>query len=139
MAKLGRLLASVGAVALFAVQLSCDQSVYHPDEIRVEKTFQSIAIGITEADLTKQLGEPIGRIIFDPARGTFQYFVSTDPTSIEEFRTFDAIKDSRHSELRFLPVGTRGNTILVFVKGTVHGYFYFGKAGRLEDKVVVVS
>lgn len=139
MGKLDHWLASIGVVALFAVQLSCEEAVYHSDEIQVEKAFRSIANGITEADLTKQLGEPTGRIAFDPGRGTFQYSVTTKPTSVQEFRTLDEIKDSPHSELRFLRVSARGNTILVFVKGTVHGYFYFGDGGRLEEKVVVVS
>ena len=139
MTKLGHLLASIGVVALLAAQLSCEESVYHPDEIQIERTFRSIANGITESDLTKQLGEPTGRIVFDPARGTFQYSRTTNPTLVQEFRTLDEVKDSPHSELRFLRVSARGNTILVFVKGTVYGYFYFGEAGHLEDKVVVVS
>lgn len=139
MAKLGHWLASFGVVALLAVQLSCKESVYHSDEIQVEKTFRSVANGIAEADLITQLGEPTGRIAFNPARGTFQYSATTDPTSVQEFRTLDEVKNSPHSELRFLRARARTNTILIFVQGTVHGYFYFGETGRLEDKIVVVS
>jgi hypothetical protein len=139
MGKLGRLLARLGIVALVAVLLSCDEAVYHPDEIQAQKKFQSIVVGITEEDLKKQLGEPIGRIAFDQARGTYQYFVSTNPTPVAEFSTLDAINDSHPPELRFLPTGKRSNKILVFQNGTVHGYFYFGQAGRLEEKAVVVS
>jgi len=140
MAKSGHVLASIGVVALLAGQLSCDELLYDPEEIRAEKTFQSIANGITEIDLTAQLGEPVGRISSDLVHGTFHYSVSTNPTTVEEFRTLDALKDSSHSELRFLRTGVRGaGTILIFLKATVHGYFYFGKDGRLEAKVVVVS
>lgn len=139
MAKLDHRIAGIGVVALLAVQLSCEEALYHSDEIQVEKTFQSIANGITEADLTKQLGEPTGRIAFDPGRGTFRYSVTGKPTSVQEFRTLDEVKNSSHSELRFLRVSARVDTIVVFVKGTVHGYFYFGKTGHLEDKVIVVS
>ncbi len=139
MAKLVHWLASLGVVALLAVQVSCEELVYHSDEIKSEKTFRSIANGIVEADLIKQLGEPTGRITFDPARGTFQYITTADPTSVQEFRTLDEVRKSPHSELRFLRASARTNTILVFIKGTVHGYFYFGETGRLEDKIVVVS
>lgn len=139
MGKLGRILAGIGAIALVAILLSCDGAVYHPDEIRTQKKFQSIAAGITEEDLTKQLGKPTGRIVFEQVRGTYQYFSSTNPTPFAEFRTLDTTDDSRPSELRQLPTGKRGNKILVFVDGTVHGYFYFGQSDRLEDKAVVVS
>ena len=139
MGKLGRLLASIGAIALVAILLSCDGAVYHPDEILAQKKFQSIVAGITEEDLKKQLGEPMGRIVFEQARGTYQYFTSSNPTPVAEFRTLDAIDDSRLSELRLLPTGKRGNKILVFLDGTVNGYFYFWQTGRLEDKAIVVS
>lgn len=139
MIKLDHWLVTIGVVVLLAAQLSCEELVYHPDEIQIEKTFRSIVNGSTEADLTKQLGEPTGRIVFDPARGIFRYSATTDPASVQEFRTLDEVKNSPHSELRFLRASALTNTILVFVKGTVHGYFYFGETGRLEDKIVVVS
>lgn len=41
--------------------------------------------------------------------------------------------------LSLLATSRQAHKILVFVDGTVHGYFYFGKAGILEDKAVVVS
>lgn len=124
-AKLVFWLASFGVVALLAVQVSCEELVYHSDEIKAEKTFRTIANGIVEADLIKQLGEPTGRITFDPARGTFQYTTIAEPTSVQEFRTFDEARKYTYSELRFLRASVRTNTILVFIEGTVHGYFYF--------------
>ena len=139
MAKLGNLLVSIVIMALGAGLLSCDEVFYHPDEIRAEKRFQSITIGSTEEDLKKQLGEPNGRIVFDQARETYRYLTVSNPTTATEFRTLDAIRNSNPSELRFLPVSKKGHKILVFIDGTVHGYFYFGEAGQLEDKVVVVS
>ncbi|MEQ1847683.1 MAG: hypothetical protein ABL983_19120, partial [Nitrospira sp.] len=75
--SVGRLLAVVCAMFVGALLLACDTAVYHPEEIRAQKKFQSIVAGITEEDLKKQLGEPKGRIAFDQARGTYQYFEAT--------------------------------------------------------------
>ncbi len=134
-----RLFAVVGAVFVGALLLACDSAVYHPDEIRAQKKFQSIVAGITEEDLKTQLGEPVGLIVFDQTRGTYQYLASTKPSPAAEFRTLDAITSSHPAEIRLLPTSKHGDRILVFVDGTVYGYFYFGKTGRLKDKAVVVS
>ncbi|MBX3235888.1 MAG: hypothetical protein KF814_07035 [Nitrospiraceae bacterium] len=129
----------VCAAFLCALLLACDTAVYHPDEIRAQKKFQSIVAGITEEELKKQLGQPLGHIAFDQTRGIYQYFTSIRQSTAVEFRTLSSINNSHPSELRLLPTGKHANKILVFVDGTVHGYFYFGQNGRLEDKAVVVS
>ncbi|MCW5796621.1 MAG: hypothetical protein KIS97_19975 [Nitrospira sp.] len=139
MVKLPHFLASIGVVFVFAMLLSCDGTVYLPDEVKAQKKFQSIAAGITEEELKKQLGEPTGRIVFEQEHGIYQYFASSNSAPVAEFRTLETLGDSRPSELRLLPTGKRGSKILVFVDGTVHGYFYFGPTGLLEDKAVVVS
>ena len=139
MTNVGRLFAGIGTVVGVAMLLSCDEAVYHPDEIRAEKKFKAIAIGITEEALTKQLGEPKGRLVFDKARGTYQYFTSSNSTPLLEFRLQDQINDTSPPELRLLPRNKRAERILVFVDGTVYGYYYFGQSERVEDKVVLVS
>lgn len=123
-----------------ALLLSCtDEAVYHPEEIRAQKKFTSIAIGSTEEDLKKQLGEPTGRVVFNKARGTYQYFRSSTDTPVVEFRPHNPINDTYPPELRLLPGDKRADKILVFVDGTVYGYFYFDQSNHLEDKVVLVS
>jgi hypothetical protein len=125
---------------LLAVSLlACDTAVYHPDEIRAEKQFKAIPAGTTEENLISQLGTPIGRIVFHKARGTYQYFSSSSNVLLFEFQSHDQIGESFPPELRMLPSKKRSQRILVFIDGTVAGYFYIGDSGRVEDKVVVVS
>lgn len=138
-ANAGRCLATVAAVFMGALLLACDTAVYHPDEIHAQKKFQSIVAGLTEEEIRKQLGEPLGYLVFDQTRGTYQYFTLQNPSPAAEFRSLDAITNAHPSELRLLPRSRHAHKILVFVDGTVHGYFYFGKAGLLEDTAVVVS
>jgi hypothetical protein len=139
MTKAGRCLAAVAVVFMSVLLLACDTAVYHPDEIRAQKKFQSIVAGLTEEELRKQLGEPLGYLVFDQTRGTYQYFTLQSSSPAAEFRSLDAITNVHPSELRLLATSRQAHKILVFVDGTVHGYFYFGKAGILEDKAVVVS
>ena len=139
MTKLCSLCTCLTTLALVALQVSCDDLIYHPDEISAEKKFKSITISSTEEDIKRQLGEPKGRIVCDRTHNTYQYFTSANPLAVAQHHTFDALIVSHPQELRFLPTGKRCTKILVYLDATVHAYFYLGQDGRVEDSVVEMS
>lgn len=139
MTKLCSLGTCLTTLALVSLQVSCDDLIYHPDEISAEKKFNSITIGSTEEDIKRQLGEPKGRIVCDKTHNTYQYFTSANPIAVAQHHTLDALTASHPQELRFLPSEKGCTKILVYLDATVHAYLYLGQDGRLEDRVIVIS
>jgi uncharacterized membrane protein YsdA (DUF1294 family) len=131
-------------VLLLIALTACDQVIYLPDEIKAEKEFLAVSVGITEHELKRQLGEPMG-IIVGMEKGRYKYTKplegpvepSKGPLELEFY--IDKFQGKSTPELRFLSNVDQGQRIFVYLSGTVHGYFYFDEGGRLIKKYATIS
>ncbi|TKB57706.1 MAG: hypothetical protein E8D49_13185 [Nitrospira sp.] len=126
------------SLLLFLIALTaCDQGVYLPDEIKAEKEFLAVSVGVTEHELKRQLGEPMG-IVVGMEKGRYKYTKPLEGSLELEFY-IDKFHGKSTPELRFLSNVDQGQRILVYLSGTVHGYFYFDAGGRLIKKEATIS
>lgn len=136
--------AKVWLVLLLVAVTACDQVIYLPDEIKAQKEFLAVSIGINEQELKRQLGEPMGIIIgmekerykyTKPLEGPLE--PSKSPLELEFY--IDKFHGKSTPELRFLSNVDQGQRVFVYLSGTVHGYFYFDAGGRLIKKEAAIN
>ena len=133
------------SLLLFLIELTaCDQGIYLPDEIKAEKEFLAVSVGITEHELKRQLGEPMG-VVVGMEKGRYKYTKplegplepSKGPLELELY--IDKFHGKSTPELRFLSNVDQGQRISVYLSGTVHGYFYLDEGARLIKKYATIS
>jgi hypothetical protein len=125
---------------LLAGPIACTDEVgFHPEEIRLQKKFLAVPLGITESQLEVELGKPIGRIVYDHSKRRYVYAEQEENKRLVEIDSgfFGSSTDIPAADF-FVPRDSSENT-LVYNEATVFGYFYFSKNGQLVDKKVVIS
>ena len=127
-------------VALFlSGPISCDEMVFHADELRLERTFLAVPLGITEGQLEVELGKPIGRIVYDYSKRSYVY---AEREGKKRRVTIDSSFFGSLTEIPaadFFVARDPSETTLVYNEATVFGYFYFSPNGQLVDKKVIIS
>jgi hypothetical protein len=127
------------SIALIAVPLSaCDDLVYVPGEIEARNRYEAVAVGTREADLRARLGVPecLVALSGDPA-GTIELRCpESGPAKIGDEET---IRSGSPTWIAVMPLPEPGTRLLVYVDGTVYGYFTVDAAGVVTKVEAIVS
>lgn len=121
--------------------VSCEEAVFHREELAAKKKFATISVGAASADVIAQLGDPLG-IIEVKQNEKAVYESRTNQKSIDlDFSA--SSRDGWPIEIRLsprvLPTKLGFIRVLVYSEGTVHAYYFQGGDGRIKLVDVVIS
>jgi hypothetical protein len=135
---MGKFLIFQAALLLLGL-VACDELVFQPDELRLQKQYLAVHVGITEKQLRSELGEPVGRITYDRSKHRYVY------SELEGGKRVVDLDTGRFAASTNIPAAdcfdekSNLENVLVYNEATVFGYFYFSSDGHFVDKKVKIS
>ena len=129
------------AAFLGFILVSCEEAVFHSDELAAKKKFETVSVGALSSDVIARLGEPLGIIEIKPKEKAI-YQSRTNQQSIDlDFSV--SSRDGWPPEIRLMPelLPTKQGfvRVLVYSEGTVHAYYFQDRYGRIKFVDIVIS
>jgi hypothetical protein len=131
------------AVAATVSVAACDAAVYLPEELAAQKRYDAVAVGTSEADLRARLGAPecvVNRKDGEPRSIELRCPETSAPHVAEEtsFASWRRIRISP-TWIAMMALPEPGTRLLIFVDGTVYGYFVVDPNGVVTRVKAVIS